>query len=137
MTLHKEFKENKHWVESEKMAQKRIEQARTLKNHASNGGGLKFEAYLTPDLAVWVLDMVERGVFIDPSEAVFVFMGQAKDIELHNDIKLEILKRRLGLSIEDMANEKTFTTEEVQAHMKNVMEDRIEPALWNKISQEW
>ena len=56
MNQNQELKENKHWLENEETAQQRIEQARTLKNHASKGG-LKFEAYLTPDLAVWVLDI--------------------------------------------------------------------------------
>jgi antitoxin ParD1/3/4 len=91
---------NKHWMETEETAQQRITQARLLKEGARTGG-LKFEAYLTPDIAEWVLDMVEQGDFIDPSEAVFVFMGQAKDIEPHQDLKEEIFRRRIAKGIEE------------------------------------
>ncbi len=68
-----------HWAETDETAKQRIEQARALKATAAKDG-LKFEAYLTPNIATWVLEMVERGDFIDPSEAVFVFMKQAMDI---------------------------------------------------------
>lgn len=44
-----------------------------LRQQASEGG-LKFEAYLPSGLAEWVLDMVEKGIFRDPAEAVFVYM---------------------------------------------------------------
>lgn len=43
-------------------------QAKALRETARKGG-LKFEAYLPPWLAEWMLDMIERGVFTDPSEA--------------------------------------------------------------------
>lgn len=69
----------KHWLETDKTAQQRVDQARSLKEQAKTGG-LKFEAYLPSSLAEWVLDMVEDGVFLDPCEAIFVYMGQAKDI---------------------------------------------------------
>jgi hypothetical protein len=31
-------------------------------------GGLRFEAYLPPDLAEWVISLVEQDVFHSPSE---------------------------------------------------------------------
>jgi hypothetical protein len=40
----------------------RIAQARALREQAGKGG-LRFEAYLPPDLAEWLLDLIERGVF--------------------------------------------------------------------------
>jgi hypothetical protein len=36
-----------------------VEQVRRLRNQAA-AGGLKFEAYLPPDLAIWLLDRIER-----------------------------------------------------------------------------
>jgi hypothetical protein len=45
-----------------------IEQAKALREQA-RAGGLRFEAYLPPDLAEWLLDQIGRGVFVDPSEA--------------------------------------------------------------------
>ena len=37
-------------------------QARALHARAE-AGGLRFEAYLPPDLATWILDKIARGVF--------------------------------------------------------------------------
>ena len=130
-----DISENKLWMENENTANQRIEQANALKMQASTGG-LSFETYLTPDLAVWVLDMVEQGIFIDPSEAVFVLMGQAKDIESHEDLKRGLLKRRLEESIEQAENGQSYTPEEVKQHMKDVIKNRTEPAVWQKISQQ-
>jgi len=123
--------ENRLWIESDETAQRRIEQARRLKKQASTGG-LGFEAYLTPDLAVWVLDMVERGIYLDPSEAIFVLMGQAKDIAPHDDIKREILSRRL----EAAENGSSYTPEEVRQHLEETKKTRTDPAIWEKISQD-
>ena len=71
-----------------------IAQARTLREQARKGG-LRFEAYLPPNLAEWVLDLVEEGVFTDPGEAVFVILGEHKDLEPHADLREEILRRSL------------------------------------------
>lgn len=45
-----------------------IAQAGSLREQARKGG-LRFEVFLPSGLAEWVLDLVERGVFTDPSEA--------------------------------------------------------------------
>ena len=124
---------NKHWIETDDTAQQRIDQARSLKDQAKTGG-LKFETYLTPDLAEWVLDMVEEGVFIDPCEAVFVYMGQAKDIEPHDDLKKELLRRRIQEGIDDAEDRRTYTADEVQQHLEEVRRRRTAPAIWKKIS---
>lgn len=52
-----------------------IEQARALRDQAE-AGGLRFEVYLPSDLATWLLDKIARGVFADPSEAVFIMLGE-------------------------------------------------------------
>ena len=125
---------NKHWIETDETAQQRIDQARSLKDQAKTGG-LKFEAYLTPDLAEWVLDMVEDGIFLDPCEAVFVYMDQAKDIEPHVDLKKEILRRRIQDGVDDAEAGQTYTADEVKQHFKEAMRRRTAPAVWEKISQ--
>ena len=71
-----------------------IAQAMALQEQARKGG-LRFEVFLPPGLAEWVLDFVERGVFVDPSEAVFVILGEHRDLEPHDDLRTEILKRSL------------------------------------------
>ncbi len=125
---------NKLWVETDASANQRIEQAAYLKAQAKTGG-LKFETYLPPDIAVWVLDMVEQGVFIDPGEAVFVFMQQARDIDQHDDLKRDILKKRVEQGISDIKKGRTFTAEEVKARMNNLRNSQTEPVVWEKISQ--
>lgn len=124
----------KHWLETDETTQQRVDQARSLKEQAKTGG-LKFETYLTPDLAEWVLDMVEDGVFIDPCEAIFVYMGQAKDIEPHDDLKEEIIRRRIQQGIDSAKSGKTYTIDEVEQHLQVATERMTEPAVWKKITQ--
>ena len=126
--------ENKHWIENDETARQRIEQARSLKEIAQKGG-LRFEVYLTPGLAEWILDMVEHGDFIDPSEAVFVFMEQAQEIEPHDDLKEEILRRRLQKGLDSIEQGRTYSADEVWEHINKIREEKAEPAVWKKIEQ--
>jgi Arc/MetJ-type ribon-helix-helix transcriptional regulator len=89
------------WGETEDEARLRTAQARCLKAGARKGG-LRFEAYLPPDLAVWVLEKVERGEFFDPSEAVFAILLQARDIDGDEAIQTEILRRRINKGLQDV-----------------------------------
>jgi len=77
-----------------------IAQANALREQASKGG-LRFEAFLPSGLAEWVLDFVERRVFVDPSEAVFVILSEHKDLEPYGDLRTEILKRSLDAARDD------------------------------------
>jgi len=121
-------KENRHFFETEETANQRINQARDLRKKTETGG-LRFEAYLTPNLALWVLDMVEKGEFIDPCEAVFVFMQQAKELDPHDDLKKELLSRRLK-SAEDGPY---YTMEEVKARHHELAKKQTPSAYWEKI----
>ncbi len=127
-------KDNILWMETPKTAQQRIEQARKLKKQAKTGG-LKFEAYLTSDLAEWVLDMVEKGDFADPCEAVFVFMGQAKELDECDDLKLELLKKRINKGVKDIEEGRTYSAEEVENYLEKAINEKTEPAVWKKIEQ--
>ena len=120
-------KENQHFLETETTARERIEQARALKEQARKGG-LRFEAYLPSSLAVWVLEMVEQGVFVDPSEAVFVLMGQASDLDPHDDLKDEILKRSLQKAVDNPRPPITSLKEK----MERWRHERVEPVVWEK-----
>lgn len=77
-----------------------LAQAKALREQASKGG-LRFETYLPPELAKWVLDLVERGIFTDPGEAVFVFLRERKDLEPHADLRQEILSRSIEAALND------------------------------------
>ncbi len=127
--------DNRHWIESEETARQRVEQVKSLKKQVCKGG-LRFEAYLTADLAEWILDMVENGVFVDPSEAVFVFMQQAKDIAPYDDLKEEILRRRIDQGLKDVDERRTSSMEEVRERVDQYAKNKTEPAVWNKIAQE-
>jgi hypothetical protein len=56
-------------------------------------GGLRFEAYLPPDLAEWVISLVEQDVFHSPSEAVFVAMQSFRELDDYPNLKWELLNR--------------------------------------------
>ena len=84
----------------EKAQAEGIARARALREQARQGG-LRFEAYLPPDLADWLLGLVEAGVFTDPSEAVFVICGEHRDLAAHAHLRRELLDRVLQAAIED------------------------------------
>ncbi len=76
------------------------EQAHVLRDEA-RAGGLRFEAYLPGRLADWLLEHVEKGHFVDPSEAVFVMVGLFRDMEPHQDLRDELLRRKLQGAMDD------------------------------------
>ena len=75
-------------------------QAAALKEQA-RAGGLRFEAYLPPDLADWLLALIERGMFTDSSEAAFVMLGEQRELEPHADLRKELLRRSCQASLDD------------------------------------
>ena|SRR5271154_6135076 len=115
------------WPTAEEKA-KNIAQAKALKEKAQKGG-LRFEAYLPPGLAEWLLELIERGVFVDPSEAVFVILGEHRDLEPHADLRRELLKRTLQASMDDPS----IPREEAMERLRKMMEaPRPEPAEWRR-----
>ena len=75
-------------------------QARDLRDQAHEGG-LRFQAYLPPKLALWLLEHIENGTFHDPSEAVFVLFKEAMELEPHADLRRELLKRMILHAADD------------------------------------
>ncbi len=109
-----------------------IAQAKVLREQACKGG-LRFEVFLPSGLAEWVLDFVERGVFVDPSEAVFVILGEHKDLEPHRDLRTESLRRSLDAADNDPRT--PIPLDEFKKKMAERMaETRPEPAVWRKNS---
>jgi antitoxin ParD1/3/4 len=107
-----------------------IAQAKALREQARNRG-LRFEVFLPSGLAEWLLDLVERGVFVDPGEALFVIPGEPKDLEPHDDLRTEILKRSLDAPIDDPRP--PIPLDEFKNKMAEPMtEPRPEPAVWRK-----
>jgi hypothetical protein len=108
----------------------RIAQARAVREQARKGG-LRFEAYLPPDLAEWLLGLIERGVFADPSEAVFVILGEHRELEAHADLRRELLSRSLKVAIDDPRP--SLSGEEVEKRLRELLDRPIpEVAVWRK-----
>ena len=118
------------WNSPEDQA-KRMAQARALRQQARTGG-LRFEAYLPPRLADWLLAHIERGTFQDPSEAVFVIFGEHEELEPHDDLRHELLKRSLQAAIDDPRP--GIPAEEVFGKLRTQMKQPLaEPAVWRKL----
>jgi antitoxin ParD1/3/4 len=106
-----------------------IEQAKALREQA-RAGGLRFEAYLPSGLAEWLLDQIECGVFVDPSEAVFVMLTEQRDLEPHADLREEILQRSCQTAIDDPRG---TPHEEVVEKMRALAAAlRPAPATWRR-----
>src|SRR3546814_16400522 len=50
-------------------------------------------------MADWLLAQVERGHFVDPSEAVFAIVQNFIEMEPHRDLRDELLRRILDESV--------------------------------------
>lgn len=104
------------------------QQAQVLRDSATEGG-LRFQAYLPPSLALWVLDRIEQGMFSDPSEAVFVLLDEARELEQHLDLREELLKRRILSAANDPRPGVSFDEFMVKLEAMQ-MKPRPEPAVW-------
>jgi len=103
-------------------------QAQDLRDLARDGG-LRFQAYLPPEIALWLLDHVENDTFHDPSEAAFVLFREAKELEPHTDIRSELLKRMILGAADDPRP--TVPVEEVKARFDAIRKSpRPNPAVW-------
>jgi len=106
------------------------EQAKALLPQAREGG-LRFEAYLPPALAAWVLERIAQSTFESPSEAVFVLLTEAQELEPHADLRQEFLRRRVQAGMDDSGV--TYSAEEVRAHLEALARaPRPQPALWSR-----
>jgi antitoxin ParD1/3/4 len=108
---------------------KNIAQAKALRAQAEKGG-LRFSVYLPPGLADWLLGLVESGIFHDPSEAVFVILGEHRDLEPHTDLRRELLSRSLQAAIDDQRP--GIPAEHVFKELRELHASPLEPAVWEK-----
>jgi antitoxin ParD1/3/4 len=116
------------WPSAEEKA-KSVAQAIALREQAKVGG-LRFSVYLPPGLAEWLLGLVEKGTFIDPSEAVFVKLQEAQELEPHHDLRRELLTRMLQAAEDDPRP--AIPGEEVFRRIKERRASPAEPAVWEK-----
>jgi antitoxin ParD1/3/4 len=126
-------KEQECWPSAEEKARS-VAQAKALREQAKKGG-LRFEAYLPPALANWLLDLIERGEFFDPSEAAFVILGEHQELEPHADLRRELLKRMVQSAIDDPRP--GIPGEEVFERLREKLEGpQPEPAVWKRSSEQ-
>lgn len=105
-------------------------QARQLRAQAGEGG-LRFEAYLPSSLAEWLLEQVERGVYLDPSEAMFVIVKEFVELHLHADLRQEILRRGIQKALDD--KRPGIPAEEVFAELRErFSKPQPAPAQWQR-----
>jgi len=124
-----ETNEDDIWPTAEERAAN-IAQANALKETA-RAGGLRFEAYLPPKLAVWFLEMVEQDKFIDPSDAAFVLLGEAYELHPHDDLRKELLRRMIQAAVDDPRP--SIPAEEVFKRLEEKFSAPLpEPAIWIK-----
>ena len=108
-------------------------QAKALREQA-RAGGLRFEVYLPPALADWLLERIERGTFADPSEAVFAIVGNFRDLEPHRDLRDALLGRMLDASAAEL--ESARPADEVFDRLQRRYSQPLpEPARWQKAAQ--
>ncbi|CAN7607212.1 hypothetical protein [Pararhizobium sp. LjRoot238] len=107
-------------------------QAADLRPQAAERG-LRFEGYLVPSVAEWVLAEVEQGRFRDPSEAVFVAMQVFMEMQSYPDLREELLRREIRKSLADEGP--TLSGEEVLANLKERMKRAggQKPPMWSKV----
>jgi antitoxin ParD1/3/4 len=108
-----------------------VEQARQLRDQARKGG-LRIEAYLTPDLAEWVLELVEKGVFISPGDAVFHLMVEAHELSAHEDLRSELQGRMVAYALTEVDAGVAYPAEEVLAELSDRLNDLQAPAVWDR-----
>ena len=116
------------WPSAEEKA-RNVAQAIALREQAK-AGGLRFSVYLPPDLADWLLGLVEKGAFIDPSEAVFVKLQEAQELEPHHDLRNELLNRMLQAAEDDPRPGTPL--DQVFERIKDKCAAMPEPAVWEK-----
>lgn len=107
-------------------------QATALKAEASEHG-LRLETYLVPSIAEWVLAHVERGRFLDPSEAVFAAMQVFMELDAYPDLQEELFRREITKRLND--DGPTIPGDEVFARLKERIKRRAEcePPTWVKV----
>ena len=116
------------WPSADEKA-RNVAQAIALRGQAK-AGGLRVSVYLPPRLADWLLGLVEKGTFIDPSEAVFVMLQEAQELEPHHDLRRELLNRILQMAKDDPRP--AISSEEALKRMKKLFASSSEPAVWEK-----
>ncbi|CDZ41709.1 Hypothetical protein NGAL_HAMBI1145_60330 [Neorhizobium galegae bv. officinalis] len=120
------------WL-SPKWQEEASEKARVLRDQAAKGG-LRFEAFLPSGLALWLLDKIEQGQFIDPAQATYELLKQARELEPHGDLRDELTRRGIQAAIDDPRP--PINAEAMMKKMEEIARRPAEKsAVWEKQSR--
>ena len=75
---------------------------------------------------------MSRFSFADPSAAVFVMVGEHRDLEPHDDLRHELLQRTVQAAIDDPRP--SLSGNEVETQLRELADTPLpEAAIWRKI----
>jgi len=63
--------------------------------------GLTFEVFLPEDMAEWLWQKLEAGVYTDPAEAAFLAFQDLMELDQHPKVRAELLKAILNAAADD------------------------------------
>lgn len=106
-----------------------IEQAEALRDRAARDG-LRFEAYLPPSIAEWVLDEIIAGHFVEPSELAFYAVKQSQELGRHPHVCDALLKAQLEGAIAQAEAGDVISGEEVFVRLREQVAEMEEPPRW-------
>jgi antitoxin ParD1/3/4 len=117
------------WPTADDWARSLAEAARLMPQAAA--GGLRFEVFLPPQLATWVLESIARKDVLTPDEAVLVMLNEMQDLMKYPELRKELLRQSIMDAMDDPAP--SIPAEEVFAQLKARAEaPRPEPAVWRR-----
>jgi antitoxin ParD1/3/4 len=120
------------WL-SPKLQAEASEKARSLRDQATKVG-LKFEAFLPSGLALWLLDKIEQGEFINPAQAAYELLKQTRELEPHADLRDELTRRSVQAAIDDPRP--PIDAEALMKKMEEIAKRPAEKAaVWEKQSR--
>jgi len=117
------------WPSAEQKA-KNVAQATALREQAK-AGGLRFSVYLPPEMADWLLGLIEKGEFSDPGEAAYVMLQTQKELEPHEDLRRELFIRMLQTGAED-DSQPGIPLEDFFKKLKEELAVPHTPAIWQR-----
>lgn len=106
-----------------------IEQAEALRERAARDG-LRFDAYLPPSIAEWVLDEIIAGDFVDPSEVAFYAVKEFQELSRHPQVREALLKAKLEMAMAQVEAGDVIPGEEVFARLREQVAEMEEPPCW-------
>ncbi len=87
---------------------------------------------LHPSWKDWLLDQIERGIFAGPSEAMFVILGEHRELEPHADLREELLRRTVQAAMDDPRP--SLSGNEVETQLRELADTPLpEAAVWRKV----